>query len=153
MNYKVYAKASVNLTTKRGAYGYQLVDGDGNVLANAKPFKTLIKTLAQSDCQAFVNALYILASTPAADNAENIEVITDSQVVIDLLEVFKSQKHCDVIAQTWREKIKPAFKVLQAIKYTKVGRVPLAGDRHTFTLQRCEVAANYQLGNLEDLVK
>ena len=152
MKVRIYAKSRVDLNEKVGAYAYLLDDYIAQ-LPGAKGFKKPIRTMAQADCMAYVNALSILSKTAAAEELETLEVVTDSGVVIELLEVFKFQKHCDDIAKCWRENIKPLFVKLREIKFIKIDRKPLAGDPHTFNMQKCEVAATQALDRLRDITK
>lgn len=150
MKVKVYAKSRVDLQEHIGAYAY-ILDDMRSQLCNAKPFKTNIKTMAQADCMAYVNALAILSKTTAAPEVEVLEIITDSGVVIELLDIFKFQKHCNEMARCWRENVKPLFTNLREIKYVKIGRKLLSGDPNSYNIQKCEVASTQALDRLKDI--
>lgn len=149
---KVYAKSRIDLNQKIGAYTFILDDLRCQRL-ESKSFKMSVKTLAHADCAAFVNALAILASTEAGAEVQVLEVVTDSGVVAELLEIYKFQKHCEDVMLYWKEKVRPLFVNLRQFKVIKVGRKPIAGDPNTFNMQKCEVLSTQALDRLIELIK
>ena len=122
MKVKVYAKSRVDISAAIGACAY-ILDDMAVQISNAAPFKHMpIKTMAQADCAAYVNALSILSQHAVAPEVTELEIITDSGVVYDLLDTYKAQKHCEEIARWWREKVKPVFVGIKEIKIIKIDR-------------------------------
>ena len=125
---KVYAKSAVDLGgVNLGAYSFAFVDVNGERFVQHRAFKYKMKTLAQADCAAYVNALAIMLTMVCSQEVEQLEIITDSGVVVDLLETYKAQKHCEPIALHWN-KIKPTFPLLQKVTFKKISRKILSGD-------------------------
>ncbi len=149
---RIYAKSRVDLVSKIGVYAF-VADDMIAQLCEAKPFKKSIKTLAQADCAAYVNALHIIAQTAAAQDVETLDIITDSAVVVELLDTYKFQKHCEQIMSWWKDNVRPSFVNLKTINFKKIGRKPVAGDSHTFNMQKCEVAAAQALEKLKQLTR
>lgn len=147
---RVYAKSRVDITAGIGVYAY-LLDDMHTQISNAAPFKHMpIKTMAQADCAAYVNALSILSQHAVAPEVTELEIITDSGVVYDLLDTFKAQKHCEEIARWWREKVKPVFVGLKELKIVKIDRELIAGDAKSFNIHKCDTMAGGALQTQRD---
>lgn len=149
---RIYAKSRVDLVSNMGAYAF-VADDFITQRCESKPFSKSIKTLAHADCAAYVNTLYTLSKTLAGEEMETLDIITDSGTVIELLDTYKFQKHCEEIMMFWRDKVRPSFVNLKTINFKKIGRKPLAGDKHTFCMQKCEVAATQALDKLRDITR
>jgi ribonuclease HI len=152
MQIRIYAKAGVCLHAKFGAYSF-IMDDLSRHRTGAQRFKKPIRTLTQADCMAYVNALHILSQTAAAEEVQTLEIYTDSGKVIDLLEIYKAEKHCEEVARWWREQVRPHFKNLKQLKFQKIGSKPLAGNAHSFKLSQCEAKANGILKEMKELIK
>lgn len=146
----VFARSSVDLFTKEGAYAYILMNKESKeVFSLSSGFKKPVKTMAQSDCAAAVNALHKLGTMEAAGVITEIEVVTDSSVVKDLIEVYKFQKHCEDIAGCWRN-TKGKFPLLKKVTVIKSDKNIRAGDNYAFHLQKCKLAADDRLAKIKE---
>ena len=146
----VFAKAAVDMFTKEGAYAYTLMDkSTREAYSVSSGFKKPIKTLAQADCAATVNALHKLSTMEAAGVLTELEIVTDSSVVKDLIEVYKFQKHCEDIVGMWRE-LKTKFPLLTKVTVVKAAKELKAGDNHAFNQYKCKLAADDRLGKIKE---
>lgn len=146
----VYAKSAVDLTEKLGAYAYMLsVPGEED--KKAKPFKTKVATLTSADCSAYVNALYFLSCYVAKDHVTEIIIVTDSGKVVDLLETFKAEKHCEGMATYWHE-LKLQFKALQKMTFVKL-KAGVSGNRNNAILIALAAMAKVKLNISKELAK
>lgn len=151
---KVYAKAAMDFHSMIATYAYSFLSpATGERFTRVKLFKTTLKTLAQADCAAYGNALYILSGMAGAEHITEIECITDSHVVVDMLTVYKSQKHCEDICRNWREATRPSFKAMTIFNAFRVSRKPVAGDANISELLRLNTIAQGELKKQTDFVQ
>lgn len=149
---RIYAKTAVNLTTKMGAYCFYFVTNE-RCYTESKPFKKLCATLVQADCMAYVSALHTFTTMEVCDRATEIHIISDSGVVIELLEVYKSQKNCGDVAAHWREKVKPLFPKEAKLIFKKVSSKIKAGDFDSAYLSKCATIAASELNKFKESYK
>lgn len=149
MKVKVYCKSAVDLTTKMGTYAYSFVAPEEQV-KKAHPFKKKIATLTSADCAAFVNALHFLAGMNCVGQITELEIVTDSGKVRDLLDVFKAEKHCDEMARYWRETLRPVFEKAK-ITVKKVASKD-ASTQDGLILRNLDLYARKEIGHLKELL-
>lgn len=149
MKVKVYCKTAVDLTTKMGTYAYAFI-APGEEFKAAHQFKKKIATMTSADCAAYVNALHFLCGMQGIELITEIEIVTDSGKVRDLLDIFKAEKHCEEIARYWRDQIRP---LLQKAKITikKIANKD-ASTTDGFILRNVDLHARKEFGHLRELL-
>ena len=134
-----------------GCFAFCFVSGNERSLSG-KPFSKSCATLAQADCKAYVNALNEFIRTFGCSQATELEIISDSGVVIDMLKTYKSQKHCEELTRYWREKILPALPATCVVIFKKVNAKESGTVDHEY-LTRCRLMAESKLQEQKDLLK
>jgi len=144
----LYAKSAVDLHGKTGAYAFSFYR-DGEIHTEQHSFKSVISSLAQADCKAYVNTLGKFVGTIACMEGKvtELHIYTDSGVVNDLLSIAKSQRGCEEIAKHWRDKVQPKIPPTTRIIYQKISRD--ARTHHNHRLLVCAQAAQRELTELK----
>lgn len=134
-----------------GCYAFAFISEHGERYSKVKPFSKAMKTLAQADCAAYANALFLLTQMSGLSEITEISCISDSQVAVDLLTIYKSQKHCEDIAKHWREEIQPQFT--GSFHAARVSKHPIPGDKDVAELMRLSTIAMGKLHEQKEVYK
>lgn len=147
MKVSLYCKSVIDFHAKLGAYCAIFINEYGSKVER-KRFNKQVITPTHADCAAYAAAIHIMGTYELADHVTELDIVTDSGKVKDMIEIHKADKHCEPAMMFWRDEARKLFPKLETVTVTKYDRL-----KEQVTLNLCLANAKAELHKIQQLIK